>query len=117
MQIRTQRRFNLGMEKDMPVSSSRACLQTHHGPAPLLDPALSESRVRATLQTRPSPPLSVLWGNVFFYLRVPFIAFDHEIEKLMTQGIQQERGFQITQAVPAIDTGCFCLPQTPGKPH
>jgi hypothetical protein len=33
---------------------SRACLQTHHGPAPLLDPALSESRVRATLQTRPS---------------------------------------------------------------
>jgi site-specific recombinase XerD len=28
-------------------------LQTHHGPAPLLDPALSESRVRATLQTRP----------------------------------------------------------------
>src|SRR5918999_114114 len=32
----------------------RACLQTHHGPAPLLDPALSESRVRATLQTRPS---------------------------------------------------------------
>src|ERR687895_2780726 len=33
---------------------TRACLQTHHGPAPLLDPALSESRVRATLQTRPS---------------------------------------------------------------
>jgi hypothetical protein len=35
-------------------SNTRACLQTHHGPAPLLDPALSESRVRATLQTRPS---------------------------------------------------------------
>jgi hypothetical protein len=32
----------------------RACLQTHHGPVPLLDPALSESRSRATLQTRPS---------------------------------------------------------------
>src|SRR5918996_3247200 len=36
------------------VINARACLQTHHGPAPLLDPALSESRVRATLQTRPS---------------------------------------------------------------
>jgi chromosome segregation ATPase len=35
-------------------AKARACLQTHHGPAPLLDPALSESRVRATLQTRPS---------------------------------------------------------------
>src|ERR671915_1852492 len=38
------------------LTHSRACLQTHHGPAPLLDPALSESRVRATLQTRPSTP-------------------------------------------------------------
>jgi hypothetical protein len=36
------------------IDDTRACLQTHHGPAPLLDPALSESRVRATLQTRPS---------------------------------------------------------------
>ena len=35
------------------ISKSRACLQTHHGSALLLDPALSESRVRATLQTRP----------------------------------------------------------------
>jgi hypothetical protein len=37
------------------VPNSRACLQTHHGPAPLLDLALSESRVRATLQTHPRP--------------------------------------------------------------
>jgi hypothetical protein len=34
-------------------AAARACLQTHHGPAPLLDLALSENRVRATLQTRP----------------------------------------------------------------
>src|SRR2546430_14889663 len=39
--------------KSLPWASARACLQTHHGPAPLLDPALSESRVRAILQTRP----------------------------------------------------------------
>ena len=39
---------------------TRACLQTHHGPAPLLDPALSESRVRATLQTRPSAGFRVI---------------------------------------------------------
>src|ERR687895_2912390 len=40
---------------------TRACLQTHHGPAPLLDPALSESRVRATLQTRPSIRMFSRW--------------------------------------------------------
>jgi hypothetical protein len=38
------------------TNNTRACLQTHHGPAPLLDPALSKSRVRATLQTRPRLP-------------------------------------------------------------
>jgi hypothetical protein len=43
-------------------------------------------------------------GEGFFYLGVHFIAFDHQVEKLMTQGIQQERGFQITQAfLPAIE--------------
>jgi hypothetical protein len=35
---------------------------------------------------------------------VQFIAFDHKIEKLMTQGLQQERGFQITHTfLPAIE--------------
>src|ERR687896_2193991 len=41
------------LEAGSQAKAPRACLQTHHGSAPLLDPALSESRVRATLQTRP----------------------------------------------------------------
>jgi integrase/recombinase XerD len=40
-------------------SEDRACLQTHHGPTPLLDLAFSESHARATLQTRPSPTFKV----------------------------------------------------------
>ena len=39
-------------------------------------------KTRRPLQQYDSPPLSLLRGNV--YLRVPFIAFDHEVEKLMT---------------------------------
>src|SRR5437660_4080533 len=50
---------------EFPGRCTRACLQTHHGPAPLLDPALSESRVRATLQTRPSP----IRSGVFAFAR------------------------------------------------
>jgi hypothetical protein len=54
-------------------------------------------------------------GETFFYLRVPFIAFDHEVEKLMTSGIQQERGFQITQAFwPAIQA-VFAHPKHPAN--
>lgn len=45
-------------------------MQTHHGPAPLLDPALSETRVRATLQTRPSNTFAKLRLKKGFCSRV-----------------------------------------------
>ena len=54
-------------------------------------------------------------GERFFYLRVQFIAFDHQVEKLMTQGIQQQRGFQITQAfLPSIQA-VFAHPKHPAN--
>jgi hypothetical protein len=40
----------------------------------------------------------------FFYLAVELIAFDQQVKKLLTQGVQHQGGFQLTQALlPAID--------------